>query len=118
MSLFHVHIRDDRFAVEFQRAFHAGVGRAGGGEKRLNKPARILGIEPDGVPAGEDLFGGFARVVNDKGRHRVAFERCSLLEDSLVRARDPRHEPLGFRCVQELDWHVHNVCLCGTHFKN
>jgi hypothetical protein len=118
MSLFHIHIRDDRLAVEFQRAFHARGGRTGRREQRLNEPARILGIEADDFPPGDDLFRGFACMVDDKGGHRAAFESGGLLKDALVRARDPRHEPLGFRCFHELGWHGGNVCLCGTHFKN
>ena len=117
MNLFHIHIRDDGFAIQFHRPFHTSRGRSGRREQHFDKPARVFRIEPNNFMAGHKALRRFPRMRDDKRRHRASFQRGGLVKNPLVRARNPRDEPLRL-WLCGFDRHGGNVCLTGTQIKN
>jgi len=107
----------DALAVEPNGLEHPGSRRLGRGEQRFNKPARLLRVEANDVPPGDDFLGRLTRMRDNKSRHRTPFEGSGLLENAFVAARDPGDEPLRFLLCR-IQWHEVNVCRCGTHCKN
>jgi hypothetical protein len=107
----------DELAVEPNGLQHPGSSRLGRGEQRFNKPARLLRVEANDVPPGDDFLGRLPRMRDNKSRHRTPFERGGLLENAFVAARDTGDEPLRFLLCR-IHWCRINVCRCGTHRKD
>ena len=91
MKLIRIHIREDRFAIKFHGPFEARGGWTRRREQRFNETARVLRVKANDLAPGDDLFGGFARVRDDKGRHRAAFgANSNLLRKIRLSARVTR----------------------------
>src|SRR5271169_1428363 len=104
----------DALAVEPNGLEHPGSRRPGWREQRFDKSARVLRVETNDFPPGDDFLGGLTRMLDDKSRHRAPFERGGFLENSFVAARNPGNEPLRFLLCR-INWHEDNVCRRGTH---
>lgn len=107
----------DALAVEPNGLQHPGSRRLRRGEQRFNKPARLLRVEANDVPPGDDFLGCLTRMRDNKSRHRTPFEGSGLLENAFVPARDTGDEPLRFLLCR-IHWHEVNVCRRGTHRKD